>query len=95
MPSLEEHVRRSRERTGKDYREVHEFLDGNGLSYATRIWRHIEGHTKKGIANAKLRFGEDGAREYLQHLNEDCKQNFLLKGVERLLAACHTKPNRF
>ena len=40
MPSLEKHIENSVKRTGSEFRELHEWLDGPKTSIIQRIQRH-------------------------------------------------------
>ena len=40
MPSIEKHIELSLERTGKEYKEIHEWMDGRGVSYKEIAARH-------------------------------------------------------
>jgi hypothetical protein len=42
VPSLDEHVRRSAERTGQGYRELNEWLDGDSVPLLQRLRRHLD-----------------------------------------------------
>lgn len=73
MPSIEKHRAASLERTGKDYMEIHEWLDGDPEKKAerhdiTRLCEHgrlIEG-----------RYGKEGLQEYVRHIQDDMKAKF-------------------
>lgn len=73
MPPIEKHGIVSLERTGKDFREVHEWLDGDPEKKAerhdiTKIYEH-----GKLIAE---RYGEEALQEYIQHIHDDLKAKF-------------------
>ncbi|WP_297212898.1 MULTISPECIES: hypothetical protein [Thermodesulfovibrio] len=85
MPPIEEHVKISRERTGKDYRELHEWLDGDPEKKAerhdiTKIYEYGE--------MIEERFGKEGLQEYIQHLHDDVKVKIgkILMDFERAMA---------
>jgi len=73
MPHIDSHVKTSIGKTGKEYREVHEWLDADPDKKAerhdiTKIYEHG--------AMIKERFGEEGLAEYLQHINDDVAAKF-------------------
>lgn len=74
MPSLREHIKLSKERTGKGYRELNEWLDGKGSGLVTRIDRHVRmsKHSKYVVE----KWGKDGLEEYRSHVNDDVKRFF-------------------
>jgi hypothetical protein len=83
MPSIEKHVEISLQRTGKPYRQVHEWIDDpqhkNERHDITRVLefsRMFEG-----------KYGEEGAREYVQHLTDDLNGKFshLVEDVQELV----------
>jgi len=71
MPSLEEHIEKSVLRTGKSWKELHEFLDGRGLSMIEKIRRHSIFSYSRNLSHIKKTFGDDGVEEYIHHLKED------------------------
>lgn len=72
MPSIEKHVEISLKRTGREYREVHQWIDDPD--------RKIERHDITAIPDTfqmfKEQYGEEAAREYVQHLSDDLKGRF-------------------
>ena len=83
MPPIEKHVEISLQRTGKPYREVHEWIDDpqkkNERHDITRVLefsRMFEG-----------KYGEEAAREYVQHLADDLNGKFshLVEDVQALV----------
>lgn len=69
MPKLEEHIRKSIQRTGKGWAEIHEFLDGKELSLFEKLKRHNV--FVLNIKEVREKFGEEGTKEYFYHLKED------------------------
>jgi len=69
MPSFTEHVRRSEERTGECYRELNEWLDGDHISISERLQRHFQ--VKKYSKYVESKWGENGLKEYRNHLKDD------------------------
>ncbi len=72
MPSIEKHVKISIERTGKEYLEVHEWIDNP----ATKNERHDINAIPDNFQMFKEKYGEEAAREYVQHLSDDVKGRF-------------------
>jgi hypothetical protein len=72
MPSLEQHIKASMERTGKSYREVHEWIDNpeykNERHDITKVFEFGE--------IIKEKHGEEGAQEYLYHISDDIHCRF-------------------
>ncbi len=73
MPPIEKHLKISLERTGKDYREVHEWIDGDPDKKAerhdiTKIYEYGQ--------MFKDKYGDEALQEYLQHIHDDVKAKF-------------------
>ena len=83
MPSIEKHVEISMQRTGKPYREVHEWIDEpqhkNERHDITRVLEFSRMFEEK--------YGQEAAQEYVQHLADDLngKFNHLMEDVQGLL----------
>lgn len=83
MPSIEKHVEISIQRTIKSYREVHEWIDDpqhkNERHDITRVLEFSRMFEEK--------YGEEAAREYVQHLADDLngKFNHLVEDVQTLV----------
>ena len=83
MPSVPKHIEISKERTGKSYQEVHEWIDDpdhkNERHDITRVLEFSRMFREK--------YGEEGAREYVQHLADDLngKFNHLVEDVQVLV----------
>lgn len=69
VPSLDEHVRRSAERTGQGYRELNEWLDSDSVPLLQRLRRHLR--IKKYPKYVESEWGEKGLEEYRNHLDDD------------------------
>lgn len=67
MPPTQKHLQTSISRTGKDYAELHNWIDDPELKTArhdfTKIWEF-------GAA-IKAKYGAEGLQEYIEHLRED------------------------
>ena len=83
MPSIETHVQKSTERTGKPFREIHEWID----EPSHKVERHDIGRVLEFAKMFEEKYGEEGAKEYVQHLQDDLKARFghLLEDVEKLI----------
>jgi hypothetical protein len=83
MPSIEKHVEISMQRTSKPYQEVHEWIDEpqhkNERHDITRVLEFSRMFEEK--------YGEEAAREYVQHLADDLngKFNHLVEDVQALV----------
>ena len=74
MPKLEEHIKKSLERTGKEWRNVHEFLDGQHLSVLEKLRRHSPLVAVRNFGEIEKDSGQEGIREYVHHLKEDYRK---------------------
>ena len=70
MPSLETHLKNSEKRLGKPH-PVHHWLDGPDVPYFTRLKRHNPCALRKNIRVVRALYGEEGVREYIEHMKED------------------------
>jgi len=71
MPSIDVYVKTSLERTGKEYKEVHEWTDKDETK---KINRHDVTKIHENIEEIKLKWGEEGVQEYIQHIHDDIKK---------------------
>ncbi len=73
MPHIDKHIAASMERTGKEYREIHEWMDGNPELKARR-------HDITKIFEFgwmfEDQFGVEAREEYVRHIQEDLKVKF-------------------
>lgn len=85
MPSIEKHVETSLKKTGKKYQEVHEWIDNP----PTKNERHDINAIPDNFQMFKEKYGEEAAREYVQHLSDDIKGRFghVLEDLEKEMAA--------
>ena len=83
MPSIEKHVEISKQRTNKSYREIHEWIDDPQNKDA----RHDITKIPDTFQMFKEKYGEEAAREYVQHLADDLrgKFNHLIEDVQDLI----------
>jgi len=73
MPPVPSHTKSSLERTGKEYKEVHEWLDMDPEKKAERhdITKILEYGTM-----IEQKYGADARQEYIRHLHDDMKAKF-------------------
>jgi uncharacterized protein len=72
MPEVRKHVDTSIKRTGKEYREVHEWIDDP----ATKKERHDVTRMLEFGSMFRERYGEESVQEYVAHLHDDLKGKF-------------------
>jgi len=73
MPPLELHVKASRDKTGQDFRAVHEWIDGDP---AKKAERH---DITKIFEYGKIieeQYGKEAREEYIRHIHDDVKAKF-------------------
>jgi hypothetical protein len=83
MPSIEKHVERSKQRTSRSHRKVHEWIDDP----QHKDERHDITKIPDTFQMFKEKYGEEAAREYVQHLADDLngKFNHLVEDVQALM----------
>jgi len=71
MPSIEEHCKFSKKRTGKEYRDLHEWIDApkEELGINHRIERHSDNEIYRKFIKDK--WGDRGVIEWLFHIAVD------------------------
>jgi hypothetical protein len=67
MPSIEKHIEISKQRTGKPYRRLHAWIDDP----EEREKRHDLNRILEFSREIAAEYGEEGAREYVQHIADD------------------------
>ena len=72
MPSIEKHVEISKRRTNRSYRDVHEWIDDPPHKNARQDITKIP----DTFAMFKEKYGEEAARECVQHLADDLNGRF-------------------
>jgi hypothetical protein len=84
MPPIEDHVQKSIEKTGKEFREIHEWID----EPEKKVERHDIGRMLEFTKMFQEKYGEEGAQEYVQHIRDDLKARFghVLEDVEKMVA---------
>jgi hypothetical protein len=83
MPAIEKHAQISHARTGKPYREVHEWIDDP----AHKAERHDITRVLEFSRMFEEKYGPEAAREYVQHLADDLngKFNHLVEDIQNLV----------
>lgn len=71
MPSIDVHAKTSIERTGKEYKEVHEWIDKDE---AKKVERHDITKIPENAKEVALKWGQEGVNEYIQHIHDDIKK---------------------
>ena len=71
MPPIDEHVKRSIEKTGKEYREVHEWIDKDETK---KVERHDITKIPENAKEIELKWGKEAVSEYIQHIHDDIKK---------------------
>jgi uncharacterized protein len=96
MPSIEKHVEISRQRTGKDYLELHEWIDKDP---ATKVERHDITKIPEYGKMMEEKYGPEGLQEYLRHIHDDFTARFghvredVEKAINDTLAYFGVKPD--
>ena len=72
MPPIENHIKKSLERTGKEYREIHEWIDDPDK----KAERHDIGRVLEFSKMFEKKYGEEAAQEYIVHLTDDLHGKF-------------------
>lgn len=85
MPDIEIHLERSLARTGKEYREIHEWIDEPGK----KPERHDLGRILEFARMWTEQYGEEGAQEYVYHLQDDVEGRFghLVEDIQKMVDA--------
>ena len=73
MPPIANHAKSSIERTGNDYKEVHEWLD---LDPEKKAERHDITRMFEYGKVIEEKYGKEGLQEYVRHLHDDIKAKF-------------------
>lgn len=69
MPPTDQHYESSRKRTGKEYREVHEWLDSNDPDKAAEHHDITRMHEHGRMIEEQ--YGSEALAEYIEHVRED------------------------
>lgn len=96
MPSIEKHFETSRKRTGKDYLELHEWIDKDPEK---KVERHDITKIYEYGKMMEDKYGPEGLQEYLQHIHDDFTARFghvkedVEKAIDDTLAYFGVKPD--
>lgn len=85
MPSIQKHVEISRQRTGKDYLELHEWIDKDPEK---KVERHDITKIYEYGRMMEDKYGPEGLQEYLQHIHDDfiARFNHVKEDVDKAIA---------
>jgi len=78
MPPVKYHTKSSLKRTGKEYRELHEWMDSE-YKNSFGLRRHEIINIPDNIKTIEKDFGKDAVKEFLWHIKDDYESNILLK----------------
>ncbi len=73
MPPIPGHTKSSMERTGKEYKEVHDWLD---LDLEKKTERHDITKIHEHGTMIEQKYGSEARQEYIRHLHDDIKAKF-------------------
>ena len=82
MPKIDTHVQTSMEKTGREYREVHEWVDGDPEKKAER---HDIARLHDNGRVVEREFGKEGLEEYVRHIVDDVKMKQIKEADIELL----------
>ena len=85
MPTINEHFKLSLKRTGKDYRELHEWIEGFHFTKKEKEERHNILKIPKFLSLIEDKFGKIGVQEYLYHIKEDYEKSRAYKLAKIIL----------
>lgn len=68
MPPLDAHLKNSKQRTGKEYEELHHWIDDDKTK-STEI--HDISKIPENIRYVREKWGEEGVKEFVLHIKED------------------------
>lgn len=74
MPPVAKHLKISLDRTGKEYREVHEWLDDTDPEVKAK--RHDVKKIGEYGSMISEQYGTEGLQEYIMHIQDDMKTKF-------------------
>lgn len=84
MPPVKEHIEASQKRTGKEYSNIHEWIDDPEKKAErhdiTKIYEYGKAIEEK--------YGREALQEYIQHIHDDVKAKFehLQHDLEKAIA---------
>ena len=73
MPPVDKHIKTSLEKTGKEYKDIHEWLDKGHEKQAER-----DDSTKIYEYGKRIeeKYGQEALQEYIRHIHDDVKAKF-------------------
>ncbi len=71
MPKLDVNIKTSLERTGKECRDVHEWIDNDDEK---KLDRHDITKIPDNIKEVERQWGEEGVREFVRHIHDDIRK---------------------
>lgn len=83
MPPTSEHARLSLRRTGKNYREIHEWIDEEHTR--GEKLKHDIINIPRFLPVVEKKFGKEGVQEYLYHIKEDYEETRAYKLAKFLM----------
>ncbi|KJJ83647.1 metal dependent phosphohydrolase [Candidatus Omnitrophus magneticus] len=85
LPPVPKHLKTSADRTGKDYRELHEWIDDPDITIKAQ--RHDITKIYEYGAIFEEKYGKEGVQEYIAHIHDDIhtKFNHILRDFEKAM----------
>ncbi len=75
MPTIKDHFKLSLARTGKDYKELHEWIEGFHSTSEEKEDRHDILKIPRFLPFVRKEFGKGSVEEYLYHIKEDYEKS--------------------
>ncbi|MBV6342643.1 MAG: hypothetical protein SFH39_16975 [Candidatus Magnetobacterium sp. LHC-1] len=90
MPPVPKHLKTSLDRTGQDYKEVHEWIDAADME--TKAQRHDITKIYEYGRMMEEKYGKEGLQEYIQHIHDDVQMKFthIMHDFEKAIADAFT-----
>ncbi|UCD36335.1 MAG: hypothetical protein JSU90_05760 [Nitrospiraceae bacterium] len=73
MPPIEKHLKKSMDATGREFKEIHEWIDGDP---AKKAERHDITRIYEYGRMIEEQYGKEGLQEYIRHIHDDVKAKF-------------------
>jgi len=87
MPSPKRHAVLSKKRTGKDFIELHKWMDEEYCNKEIKPKRHEITNILENAKIVKEKFGNESIKEFLHHIKEDYEENLGYKTIKKISAA--------
>jgi|SRR3989338_1797229 len=81
MPSDSEHAKLSKARTGKDFLELHQWMNDSKGNHKQGKKRHDITNIPETMGIVREKFGDDGIKEFLYHIKEDYEDGIEYKTI--------------